>query len=150
VALHTHISPGGWKIGTLVAAVQRLRLNPSIWTTATTTTTWLHVINSVSVSYNYSTGMYKDLSARISLSLFHCCACSSVSPISYLLFFWRVVPMMTAVSTSETSASIYQITRRSIPENINVHYFHNVTNVPILNAMNPTRVFHIAYNITSL
>jgi hypothetical protein len=28
VVLRTHISPGGWKIGPLVAAVQRRRLAP--------------------------------------------------------------------------------------------------------------------------
>jgi hypothetical protein len=33
MALHIHISPGGWKIGPLVAAVQRHLLTPSIWTT---------------------------------------------------------------------------------------------------------------------
>jgi hypothetical protein len=38
VALDAHISPGGWTIGPLVAAVQRRSLTTSIWTTTTTTT----------------------------------------------------------------------------------------------------------------
>jgi hypothetical protein len=35
MALYTHISPGGWTIGLLVATVQRYSLIPSTWTTTT-------------------------------------------------------------------------------------------------------------------
>jgi hypothetical protein len=38
--LHTHISPKGWTIGPLVAAVQRHSLTPSTWTTSS-----LHLID---------------------------------------------------------------------------------------------------------
>jgi hypothetical protein len=31
MVLHVHVSPGGWTIGLLVAAVQRCNLTPSIW-----------------------------------------------------------------------------------------------------------------------
>jgi hypothetical protein len=33
LAVHTHMSPGGWTTGPLVAAVQRHNLSPSTWTT---------------------------------------------------------------------------------------------------------------------
>jgi hypothetical protein len=34
VILHSHLSPGGWTIGPLMVAVQRLGLTPSTWTTS--------------------------------------------------------------------------------------------------------------------
>jgi hypothetical protein len=35
MAIHAHVSPGGWTIGPLVAAVQRRSLTPSTWSSST-------------------------------------------------------------------------------------------------------------------
>jgi hypothetical protein len=37
IALHAHISPGGWIVGQLVVVVHRRSLTPSTWTTTTIT-----------------------------------------------------------------------------------------------------------------
>jgi hypothetical protein len=47
VVLHTHISPGGWTIGPLVAAVHRHSLTQSIWTW----TAWLTTRNTAELRF---------------------------------------------------------------------------------------------------
>jgi hypothetical protein len=46
MALHKHISPGGWTIGPLVAAVQRHNLAPSTWRTTNKPVTATDLLNS--------------------------------------------------------------------------------------------------------
>jgi hypothetical protein len=44
VALHIHMSNGGWAVSPMVAAVQTHSLTPSVWTTATYPTLYKHQI----------------------------------------------------------------------------------------------------------